>query len=316
MPRGPIRVRRVTAGRVCVESAAVADVLVIFGITGDLARKMTFRALYRLERRGLLDCRIIGVARRTDWGHDTLRSRARESIEETVGDFDEEVFKRLSKRLHLVSGDYADHETYHRLKRAMEDAQAPLFYLEIPPSLFSPVVHQLGEAGLTDGARVILEKPFGHDAQSAHELQASLREVLEEDQILRIDHFLGKEPVMDITYLRFANALLEPVWNREHVAYVQVTMGEDFGVEGRGSFYEPGRRPARRLPEPPAPDPRAGGDGAALGRAPRRGPRPQARALPGDAPARPEALRPRPVPRLPGDRGRRPGFRHGDVRRP
>jgi len=216
-----------------------ADALVIFGITGDLARKMTFAALYRLERRKRLDCPIVGVGRRSDWGHDDLRARARESIAETVDGFDEKVLGRLAERMSFVSGDYTDPGTYQSLAEALAGKRRPVFYLEVPPSLFSTVVHGLGDAGLTESARVVVEKPFGHDLDSAKELNAQLREVLEEEQILRIDHFLGKEPVMDISYLRFTNTLLEPVWNRQYVSHVQMTMAEDFGVEDRGGFYDP-----------------------------------------------------------------------------
>jgi glucose-6-phosphate 1-dehydrogenase len=215
-----------------------ADALVDFGITGDLARRMTFPALYRLEQRGKLDCRVIGVARRTDWDHETLRQRARESIGDALQKVDSEVLKRLLERMRLVSGDFTKGETYKRLKEELDGAQTPVFYLEVPPSLFSPIVHQLGSAGLAKGARVMIEKPFGHDLDTARELQRQLREVLEEEQILRVDHFLGKEPVMDLTYLRFANLILEPVWNRYQVSHVQMTMAENFGVEDRGAFYD------------------------------------------------------------------------------
>jgi glucose-6-phosphate 1-dehydrogenase len=217
---------------------APADVLVIFGITGDLARKMTFRALYKLERRMKLECPIVGVAL-DDWSDDQLRDHAREAIAASVDDPDEDAVGRLAERLSYVPGDYEDTKTFERIGEAIKAAEHPVFYLEIPPSLFAGVVHSLGDAGLTAGAKVVIEKPFGHDLESAQALNAELQKVLEPDQILRIDHFLGKEPVMDITYLRFANTLLEPIWNRGYVAHVQMTMAEDFGVEDRGRFYDP-----------------------------------------------------------------------------
>ena len=212
--------------------------LTIFGITGDLAKKMTFRALYRLEARGKLNCPIVGVAI-DDWDDEQLRQHAHEAIAATVTDPDEEVFKpprrapllrpgRLRRRRHLQAGRRGDRG----------QASSPVFYLEIPPSLFATVVHGLGDAGLTEDAHVVIEKPFGHDLESARALNAELCEVLDEDQILRIDHYLGKEPVMDITYLRFANSILEPVWNREHVSHVQMTIAENFGVDDRGRFYD------------------------------------------------------------------------------
>jgi glucose-6-phosphate 1-dehydrogenase len=217
-------------------SALRSDAFVFFGATGDLAYKKIFPALHSMIRRDGLNMPIIGVAR-AGWNLEKLRERARDSIEHN-GDFDAATFEKLSALLVYVNGDYGDPETYRTLRRALGNAERPIHYLAIPPSMFGDVVKGLAEAGCNKGARLIVEKPFGRDLASAQELDKTLHSVFPEAAIFRIDHYLGKEAVQNLLYFRFANSFLEPIWNRHYVSDVQITMAENFGVQGRGAFYE------------------------------------------------------------------------------
>jgi len=214
-----------------------SDALVLFGATGDLCHRKIFPSLYNLVRRGRLTVPVIGVAK-AGWTREQLIERLRDSIKSYVKDADPAVVERFVALIKYVDGDYGALETFKQLRRLLDTSQHPLHYLAIPPSMFQVVVTQLAAAQCDKGARVVIEKPFGRDLTSAHDLNQTLHQIFDERAIFRIDHYLGKEPVQNLLYFRFANSFLEPIWNRNYIASVQITMAEEVGVAGRGKFYD------------------------------------------------------------------------------